>query len=103
VETGRFFGRAIGHLVTAVNVQNILVSGKIHALNLALDDFQRPIFHTAMKEEMEKSSQEMLAKKTTIKIVDVNPDTSLIGAATQLLTHEYGIPRFFPERIEPTV
>jgi N-acetylglucosamine repressor len=87
-ETGRYFGRVIGYMVNILNVHHIRVSGDIHVLG--------EVLRKAMEDEIKKTSVEALAKKTTIELVNANPDTILIGAATQLLTHAYGIPRFFP-------
>ena len=92
-ETGRYFGRAIGYMVNILNVHHIRVSGAIHVFGEVLRE--------AMKDEMKKTSLATLAKTTTIELVNANPDTVLIGAATQLLTHAYGIPRFFPDRTQP--
>jgi glucokinase len=89
-ETGRYFGRAICNLVSINSVRNIIVSGRISAMGKSLQ--------TAIEDEVKKLGMSEVAKKTVIDIVPENPNTSLIGAATPLLTHAFGIPRFVPDR-----
>jgi len=89
-EIGRYFGRAIGYMVNILNIQHIIVSGKISVFGDRLRD--------EMVKEMERFSEMALASHTKIQIVPSDVDKYLIGAATPLLTHEFGIPRFVPDR-----
>jgi predicted NBD/HSP70 family sugar kinase len=105
-ETGRYFGRAMGYLVNMLNVHHIFVSGPIKVLDIEKIGecpLKDPLLWKAMDDEMRKYGRHDLAEKTTIRIVEANSDNILIGAATQLLTHWYGIVRFIRDReIQPT-
>jgi N-acetylglucosamine repressor len=99
-ETGRYFGRAIGYLVNMLNVHHIIVSGHIKVLDIkAIGErtLEHPLLSKAMTDEMRNYCRKDLAAKTTITVVEANHDKILLGAATQLLTHKFGIMRFILE------
>jgi predicted NBD/HSP70 family sugar kinase len=83
-EVGRYLGFAAAILVGILNVNRIVIAGRVARFGQALLE---PI-----KQEIKRRSLPGLADETVVEITTLGPDIVILGAAALLLNHELGLP-----------
>lgn len=83
-EVGRYLGFAAAILVGILNVNRIVLAGRVARFGQALLE---PI-----KQEIKRRSLPGLADETVVEITTLGPDIVILGAAALLLNHELGLP-----------
>jgi len=83
-EVGRYLGFAAAILVGILNVNRIVIAGRVARFGQAL---LGPI-----KQEIKRRSLPGLADETVVEITTLGPDIVILGAAALLLNHELGLP-----------
>ncbi len=79
-EAGRYLGIAAANLVSALNVQRIVLAG-------SLSRFDQPLLEPVIQ-EMKRRSLSALASETHIEISSLGRDIVILGAAALLLARE---------------
>lgn len=82
-EAGYYLGRAVVHLVGALNIYHIFIAGSMTRFGCALTD---PI-----RREVSRGALPVLAQETKIEISTLGTDVVLLGAAALILSRELGI------------
>jgi glucokinase-like ROK family protein len=83
-DVGRYLGFAAAILVGILNVNRIVIAGRVARFGQAL---LGPI-----KQEIKRRSLPGLADETVVEITTLGPDIVILGAAALLLNHELGLP-----------
>jgi len=83
-EVGRYLGFAAAILVGILNVNRIVIAGRVARFGQTLLE---PI-----KQEIKRRSLPGLADETVVEITTLGPDIVILGAAALLLNHELGLP-----------
>ena len=83
-EVGRYLGFAAAILVGILNVNRIVIAGRVARFGQALLE---PI-----RQEIKRRSLPGLADETVVEITTLGPDIVILGAAALLLNHELGLP-----------
>lgn len=81
---GRHLGFAAANLVGILNVNRIVLAGRVARFGQALLE---PI-----RQEIQRRSLPGLADETVVEISALGPDIVILGAAALLLNHELGLP-----------
>jgi len=82
-DVGHHLGRAVAHLVSALNIQRIVIAGSAAGFGEAL---LQPI-----RQVMQQSAYTVLANNTQVSLSDLGIDIVILGAAALLLSNELGI------------
>jgi len=97
---GRELGVAVAWLVSALNVDRILLVG-------GAAEFGEP-WLTAVRDTMRQSALDLLATETTVELGRLHDDGVVLGASALLMTHELGLslaglpPRALPDSASST-
>jgi N-acetylglucosamine repressor len=83
VETGRYLGIALAHLVGTLNIRHIVVLGEVAA-------FGPPLLEM-IRAEMMRRALPALARDTHIELVEPDPNAVIMGASALVLGHELGL------------
>lgn len=82
-ETGCNLGIAVSHLVGGLNINQIVIAGSLARFGVRLT--------SAMQAKVFQRSLPALAKDTKIVISSLGKDVVILGAASLLLSHEFGL------------
>jgi glucokinase-like ROK family protein len=82
-QAGRVLGQAVATLVATLDVQDVVIAGRVTELGDALLDVAR--------EEMLRRALAVLARSTQIQVSPMGEDITALGAAAVLLHQELGI------------
>lgn len=82
-EAGRYLGIALANLVGALNIQQVLIGGRLARFG--------PTLLEPARQEMTRRSLTTLARDTRLEVASLDADIVILGAAALLLTHELGV------------
>jgi predicted NBD/HSP70 family sugar kinase len=82
LETGRYLGIAVAHLVGILNVRRVVLMGDMAR-------FGTPLLEV-VRQEMLRRALPTLAQDTHVELIDSHPDIVIRGASALVLTHELG-------------
>ena len=90
---GRYLGIGVASLVAVLGVHRVAITGRIAPFGTALRD--------AVQHEVRRRVLPTLAQATEIEVVELQPDTVLLGTAALLLTNELGMSRLIRTTPQP--
>ena len=82
-EVGHYLGIAVAHLVAILNIQHVVIGGRMARFGDCLLD---PI-----RQEVKQRVLWKIADETEITLSDLGPDIVTLGAAAFVLSHELGV------------
>jgi glucokinase-like ROK family protein len=82
-EVGHYLGAAVAILISVLNVQTIIIAGRMARFGQPLID--------VISEEMRKGAMSVLADETNVHVSELGQDVVMFGAASLLLSNELGV------------
>jgi len=82
-EVGHYLGVAVANLVGTLNIQSILIGGRVAR-------FGEPLLEP-IRQEMNQRAMSMLADETQVSLSRLGQEIVILGAAALILTHELSL------------
>ena len=82
-EAGRYLGKAIAHLIGALNIEQIIIAGSMARFG--------PVLLDAIRDTVEPRAMGALVSRTQIDLSDLGQDIVMLGAAALVMSSELGV------------
>ena len=83
IDTGRHIGRAVAHLASILDIQLIIIAGRLARFGQVL--------LAAVRDELDCSVLKRISQNTQIELSALEADIVILGAAALVLSRELGV------------